>query len=253
MATANIIVPKYDPKSGRPKMVIQGSNGDAFALPWAPRAVEHTNWGEEVVEIDRPGRVPDVAVKNPRIRKMSFTFTLGRSITVSCEDDIKRLKAIVDAGGWIQILYGPQESGLWKCTDMSVSTVEREPERNAISRATVSMTFVEVPDSRKTVAKYSNDFNFRDDAVTAGIADSLVQLANTVRRGLPAGTTSGSGSGGTVMPQNQSTYVVKQGDTLLSIAQNFYGQYGEQFWRLVGDANLVSQGKLLVGQVLRIP
>lgn len=114
MATVQIIVPKYDSKSGRPKMVIMGSNNDMFEVPWAPREVSHSNWGEDVSEIERPGRFPELAVKAPKLPKMSFSLTLGRDIGTSVEDMLTRLENIICIGGWIQILYGTKESGLWK-------------------------------------------------------------------------------------------------------------------------------------------
>ncbi|AZS07904.1 LysM-like peptidoglycan binding protein [Gordonia phage Kabocha] len=255
MATVQIVVPKYDARTGRPKMIIMGSNNDMFEVPWAPREVQHSDLGEDVSEIERAGRVPDIAVKSPKLRKMSFSFVLGRSLNTSCEPEIDRIRAIVNTGGWIQILYGPQESGLWKCTNIAIATVEREPVSNQISRATVDMEFVEVPDSRKTVAKYSNDFNFRDDAVTASISQSIVDLAKTVRARNNAGN-SGNPSGGITVGTNGAVtippHIVQAGETLLSIAQKYYGEYGEQFWRLIGDYNKVI-GSLNIGQMLRIP
>jgi len=256
VASVQIIVPKFDSKSGRPKMIIMGSNGDMYEVPWAPREVAHTNIGEEVVEIERAGRYPEIAVKNPRLRKMSFSFTLGRSLDVSIEKELDRLEAIVKIGGWIQILYGPKESGLWKCTNFEYSSVEREPIQNQISRCTVDFEFSAVPDARVTVAQYSNDFNFRDDAVTASISQSLVDLAKSTRAmtNTSSGTSSStststpSNTGATITPD----HIVQAGETLLSIAQKYYGQYGEQFWRLIGDFNKVA-GSLNIGQILRIP
>lgn len=261
MAAVQIIVPKYDSKSGRPKMVIQGSNNDAFELPWAPRDVQHSGFEENVQEIERSGRVPELAVASPNLHKMSFAFTLGRDINVPIESDLIRLENIVGVGGWIMILYGQRESGLWKCTSFSYASVERDPVQNQISRATVDMSFTEVPDSRKTVAKYSSDFNFRDDAVTASISQSLVDLSRTVRArtsaassgsgsgaSISGGSSTGAGSGAVTIPP----HVVQAGETLVSIAQRYYGEYAEQFWRLIGDYNKIA-GSLNIGQILRIP
>ena len=265
MPSVQIIVPKYDSKSGRPKMILMGSNGDMFLVPWAPRSVQHSNLGEEVVEVERAGRYPELMVKNPQLHKMSFGITLGKNIGVSIEPDLKRLEAIVKAGGWIQILYGQRETGLWKCVGFSYESVEREPIQNQISRATVSLDFTEVPDARVTVAKASNDFNFRDDAVTASISQSLVELAKTTRAistgsntntGTSTSGPANSGTGGNTGAGGSTTttppHIVQSGETLLSIAQKYYGQYGEQFWRLIGDYNKVI-GSLNIGQILRIP
>lgn len=259
MAAVQIIVPKYDAKTGRPKMVIMGSNNDMFELPWAPQAVSHSpGGGEEVVEIERAGRVPDIAVKNPRLHKMSFSFLLGKDLNKSVEGEITRLENIVNVGGWVMVLYGQKESGLWKVTDFSWESIQREPLQNQVSQANVNMSFTEVPDSRKTVAKYSSDFNFRDDAVSASISQSLVELSRTVRaRGnVSSGSGGLNGSTGVTSPGKGAVaippHIVQAGETLLSIAQKYYGEYGEQFWRLVGDFNKVA-GSLNIGQILRIP
>lgn len=240
MASVSTVVPKTDPKTGRPKMVIMGSNNDSFLVPYAPRGVDHSGFAENVIEIERPGRVSQIAVKSPSLHKMSFSLIIGKKIDESIESQLQRLETIVAVGGWITILYGKRESGLWKCTQYDYTSVEREPSQNQISRATISMAFTEVPDSRKTVAKYSNDFNFRDDAVTAALSQSIVATAASTR----AINTPGS-----IVSQ---PYTVQQGDTLMSIAQKFYGSYGEQFWRVLADVNKVA-GSLNIGQLLRIP
>lgn len=256
MATVQVVVPRYDSKTGRPKMVIFGSNNDAFEVPWAPRQVDFTDLSEDVQEIERPGRVADLAVKSPKNRKMSLGFLIGKDRAVSCEADLIRLETIVNIGGWIQILYGTRESGLWKCTDFTWSSVEREPVGNKVSRATVQMSFTEVPDSRRTVAKYSQDFNFRDDAVTASLSQSIVEASKSVRAATTTSGTNGMSAGstgtGTATNAVNAPHIVQNGETLLSIAQKYYGQYGEQFWRLIGDYNKVA-GKLNIGQVLKIP
>lgn len=245
MAAVSVITPRYDTKTGHAKMVIQGSNGDAYQVPWAPRGIDHSGFEENVAEIERPGRIPQIAVKAPSLHKMSFSFYVGRSIDQSCEADLRRLEEIVKVGGWVMILYGQRESGLWKVTQYSYSSIEREPSQNQISRANVTMSFTEVPDSRQTVAKYSSDFNFRDDAVTASIAQSIVSTAAATR----SITTPTASVNNNAVSQ---PYVVQQGDTLLSVANKFFGQYGEQFWRVVGDVNKVV-GQLNLGQILRIP
>ena len=263
MASVQVVVPRYDAKSGRPKMVIMGSNGSTFEVPWAPRAVTHSGLGEDVVEIERAGRYPELAVKAPQLHKMSFGIVLGRDIGRSVEGDLKRLEDIIKAGGWVQILYGPRESGLWKNTGFSYDSVEREPVQNQISRASVTLDWTEVPDARVTVAQKSLDFNLRDDAATATISQSLVELARTTRALVSGGASSGGSSGspggvsGGATGTGGSTtttppHIVQSGETLLSIAQKYYGQYGEQFWRLIGDYNKIA-GSLNIGQVLRIP
>ena len=247
MAAVSVIVPRYDPKSGRPKMVIQGSNGDAFEVPWAPRSVSHEGFGENVVELERPGRVADIAVTAPLLHKMSFQLQIGKDISVSCEPDLKRLEAIAAVGGWVMILYGLRETGLWKMTSMTYGSVEREPNQNQISRCMVDLSFTEVPDSRKVVAEYSDWFNYRDDAETAGISAALVATAMGIRSQQVAGQTISTPNTKPVQP-----YTVQEGDTLLTIAQKHYGDYAEQFWRILGDVNKIVSG-LKVGQILRIP
>lgn len=257
MATVSVIVPTYDPKTGRPKMVIKGSNGDAYIVPWAPRNVAHEGLGENVTEIERPGRVAEIAVTSPMLHKMSFSFTIGRDIAVSCQGDLDRLEAIVNTGGWIMILYGPRESGLWKCTNFTWSSVEREPMQNQVSRAEVYMNFTEIPDSRKVVAQYSDWFNFRDDNETANINSQLVANSRSQRgraTSLMTATPAYIPPAAVQTPNRatQQPYVVQEGDTLNSIANKLYGQYGEQFWRVLGDINGLL-GNPQVGQVLKVP
>lgn len=174
MPFVKTIVPAFEQGSGRMKMTIKGSNGDSFVVPWAPRNIEHSGLHENVVEIERPGRVAEIVVSSPALHKMSFSFTLGANIWQSCELELLRLENIAAAGGWIMILYGLRETGIWKLTSMTYASIEREPTKNMISRAEVSMEFTEVPDSRKVVAKYSEAFNFRDDKETYNLNHELV-------------------------------------------------------------------------------
>jgi nucleoid-associated protein YgaU len=66
----------------------------------------------------------------------------------------------------------------------------------------------------------------------------------------PPATTSASGGGG-----NEQTYEIQSGDTLLSIAEQFYGDNSQ--WRKIYDANRDVIGSnpdaLKVGTTLKIP
>ena len=66
------------------------------------------------------------------------------------------------------------------------------------------------------------------------------------------GTGSSGGASQSSPPAVNAPHIVQQGETLVTIAQKYYGQYGEQFWRLIGDFNRVN-GSLNIGQILRIP
>lgn len=264
MPAVSVIVPSYDQKTGRPKMSIMASDGTRFDLPYAPRVVDHSNLGEEVVEIERPGRITEIAVKNPKLAKMSFEFTIGSSIVDAIELDLWTLRRIADLGGWVQILYGQYETGLWKITNLSYQVIEREPLANYASRAKVSMDCTQVPDGRRVVAQYSDWFNFRNDQETYEVQMGLVNTTVEVYKARDKAWKDwnakyGDGAGGfnhqpviTSPLKNPVDYIVQQGDTLMGIAKRFYGELAEQFWRIIGDVNGVLS-QLNIGQILRIP
>ena len=266
MPTVTVAVPRYDPKTGRPKMVLQGVNGSSYAVPWAPRKITHSNLGEDVQTVDRPGRKPDLAVTGLKLRNMTIDFIVGRDYLVSCEPELSEIERMVNAGGAITVLYGLKETGIWKVNDFSWASIEREPQQNQVSRAEVSISLIEVPDSRAVVGQESISFNYRSDEEYAAVAARLQKTALTT---MPRSTANGVGvltgsPAQTTQVANTTTsarvaartpippVVVKEMDTLLSIAQQHYGPMAEAFWRVVGDVNKVI-GPLRIGQVLRLP
>ncbi len=91
--------------------------------------------------------------------------------------------------------------------------------------------------------------------------ESLRQEVAALTADAPPPPTPGATSDATEEPTGESTpgangegqvYVVESGDTLISIAEDVYGDRGK--WRLIAEANGIDDNnRLRVGQRLRIP
>ena len=190
-----------------------------LSLPYAPRGAALGGWAAPWSTMDRPIRKPAVVRDGDNLATLNLTVYLGHADhQQTVEGYLTTLRNIAQAGDRI-ILAGlsPNERGPWRLEDVSVDASLRQQGTNHITRATVSLSFVEAVDPNPSLGPVKGGKKKR-------------------KKGIKKAT----------------THVVKKGDTLRKLANRYYGEPGK--WRRIAKANKIKDPtKLKVGRKLRIP
>lgn len=187
-------------------------------VPYAPVVVEHKNLGADFATVSRVGRVDALVYKNPKLPTMSYTLKLASpDRNGRAQSMIDTLTSWARRGVRLRVAYGRQEAGLWRITELSVSSEQRHPTTSEIVRASVAVDMTRASD----IAGWG--------PVDGGPAP-------------PPGTP----------PPGGRTYEVVAGDTLIRISIKMYGTPNK--WQLIADANHITDpSHLPIGKLLRIP
>lgn len=212
--------------------IVPESGGTVLNIPYAPRAVDHSDLGGSFVSINRPG-LPEITVFQNRLTpKMSFSVIVadkrvsvgGSTTVVNAINVINTLKSFAESGKRLRISYGALESGLWYLIDLSLSSIRRSPYTDEITQADVSMSFAR-----------AEEVVVNTGPVTGGVQPPAPPVATPS----PAKTAT-------------KTYVVKKGDTLWAISIRYYGTGTK--WQRIADVNRIKDPrKLQIGTKLTIP
>jgi LysM repeat protein len=209
-----------------PKAVLATNAGHRLELPFAPVEAELGGVAYTYAIVPRAGRkalvIPDAA----GLRTLSFELFIGRPDHQQAIEDLLHTLRTIAAGAYrvsIRNLGQDVAQNAWRLTGYTQRTTLRQFGTNSATRATVPLEFVEASDVAVKVGPVSGG-------------------AKTSPAAKPGGAkTSGA-----------TTYVVKRGDTLSSIAQHYYGDGSK--WPTIAKASGVRDPrKLAVGQRLTIP
>lgn len=206
------------PAAKLPKATLIPEDGPVFTLPYAPRGTSLGGWAKTFSQQDRPGRKPLNTLDGGTLETLSFDVFLGyRDHQTSVEPLLGALERLAGSGKRITIAgLSPRERGPWRLTDASVSGDTRQQGTNAITRATVSLTFTEASDANPKL----------------GPVHGGKKTTKTVKKA--------------------KKYTIKKGDTLKKIATKFYGS--PDGWKAIAKANKIkTPDKLKVGSVITIP
>lgn len=195
-------------------------------IPWAPQVIDYGNLESDWVTADRPGDAPLLLLKGRKLKTISFSFLLAdaKKLHTSQRTSVELLQQLADTRERVMVRYGPQEAGLWRITDVSVSSQMRHPDTNDITRATCSVTLTRASDAAPAVGP-----------LTGG---AKPQPAPKPAAAKPA-------------PRR---YTVVKGDCLWNIALRFYGRGA--LWPRIFDANraiIRDPHWIYPGQVFVIP
>ncbi|MBC8090498.1 MAG: LysM peptidoglycan-binding domain-containing protein [Pseudonocardia sp.] len=173
----------------------------ALAIPLAPREIEYGGLPLDWSPAERSGTKPLLLFKGMALATLSFSFLLTDKVDLYAPQtsQVATIKDIGRTQERIFVRYSGAEQGLWRITDLSVSSQLRDPVDNEITRAMVSITLTEASDPAPAVGPVSRPPPPQPPAPVA------------------------------------RTYVVVRGDTLWGIAKRFYGQGG--LWPRIFDAN----------------
>lgn len=202
-----------DPISGKrfsgvehKKMYIYAESTGAlsFSAPYAPREIEYGGWAQEWTQTDRSGNTPLLLRKSQPLFSLRFSLLLAS--TNPYESQVPRLAALQNLARTkerVLVRYSPTEAGLWRITEFTISSEQRHPETDEITRCVVSLTLTQASDAAPSVGPVSGG--------------------------------SSSGGGGSPAPAAPRTHTVVSGDTLWGIAQRYYGN--GTLWPKIFDAN----------------
>jgi LysM repeat protein len=219
MASVTATVPGIVPPSSPATITLLGQGAPPIVLPITNPSATYANLEGNWTEVTRPGLKPLNVKVGLKLHTVAITSTIvgadsgPRDPGNSVEPILAALIGLANGDGtypvaftWGSLDSGTvmTETGHWRVDSLSIASVTRQPVTNNMSQATVTLTLKEVSDP---------------------VANPNVQSTDP---------TSGTGSG-TKPAANVSSYIVKQGDTLYSIAQQIYGTSSD--WVLLGYEN----------------
>ena len=124
--------------------------GLTFSATYAPREVEYSGFEAIYQEVERPGRKPLLRKSGEALRRISMEIFVGsKDIETSVSPQIRLLERLAESPLPLVIEYEPRTYGRWRIEALSYSSVDRTTSGNQISRALVSIDFVEIPPKKK--------------------------------------------------------------------------------------------------------
>lgn len=205
---------------GRRMYLYSESGKLALAVEIAPREIQYGGMPLDWASAERSGNTPLLLFKGVPLRTLQFSFLLTDryDFTAPQTSQFNLLRDIARSRERILLRYSGTEQGLWRITDMDINSELRDPVRNEISRATVSLTLTEASDPAPAVGPVSK----------------------------PAPPPAPKPVG--------RSYTVKKGDCLWNIAKRYYGNGA--LWPRIFDANrgkIKDPHWIYPGQVFAIP
>lgn len=210
---------------GRRAYLVTEDGSQSFSFDFAPAEIEYGVLEQEWVQVSRVGLVPLLVRKADKLDTLKFTVNLGDRVDFYADQGghIDALRRVAKSRQRVMFRYSDHEAGLWRVTELSVSSTMRDPVTSRIIRGNADITLTRASEPAPDVGPVSSP-------------------ANPVPQPAPA----------TNAPPR--TYTVVKGDTLWGIAQRFYG-HGEM-WPRIFDANRdkIDRPELIQpGMVLIIP
>lgn len=193
--------------SSGPQMVLITESGKLkLEIDVAPRDVEYGNLHYDWAEAERSGNTPLLLHSSVPLLTLKFSFMITSKTDMyeAQTSKIDTLRQLVRSADKVLCRYGPSEEGTWRVTDCTLSSELREPDTNAISRATCSVTLTQSSDAAPAIGP--------------------------VLRPPPPPPPPPK-------PPPPRTYVVVKGDCLWNIARKFYGPNAGPQWPRIYDAN----------------
>jgi LysM repeat protein len=211
----------FNAPGGRRMYLYSESGRLALAVDIAPREIEYGGLAQDWAQADRSGIKPLLLHSATPLRTMSFSFMLTDKFDMFAPQT-GQFAALRDIAGTFErvlVRYSGTEQGLWRITDLSVSSELRTPDTSEITRASVSITLTEASDPAPAVGPVSSP-------------PPPPPAPPPVRR----------------------THRVVSGDTLWGIAKRYYGNGA--LWPRVFDANrnlIKDPHWIYPGQVFTVP
>lgn len=113
-------------------------------VPFAPREITYGSLEPEWVEQSRPGRKATLARRGPKLKTISFSLLLAhKNARLAVTTEVANITRICNAVNPITIIYDKSTVGLWRCTGLSITSIERNPLNDEMTRASADLEFTE--------------------------------------------------------------------------------------------------------------
>lgn len=207
---ASVVITGLAPAKPAPRaMTLRGELGVVVAIPFAPLGVQVAGLGKIWTQLDRPGRKPLLVVTADGLATWSATLAVAApDLDHDVEGVLYGLRLLARTGQRLAMTYGPLEGGVWRLTNLSIDVTARTPQQK-ISAASVGLELTNASD--------------------------LYPRAFRLPKVAPAVTQVGPGAGGGAIAPRPRYHVVTAGETLYSIARDYYGTGAR--WELLAGAN----------------
>lgn len=195
-------------------------------FPIAPREIDYEGFGWEWTEVERDGRAPYLVRESYRLASMTFTARLVRSELVdqSVDDLMIGLQNLASTTVALTMKYGGRyDAKIWRMEDLTFSTLQRHPVSNVPTHVEAEITLRVASDIKLAVGP---------------ISGGKKSPAATKKPSTPSKKTS-----------KTRYYKVKKGDTLIKLANRFYGDPDD--WRYLAKINKIKNRKIKVGQKIK--
>lgn len=201
-----------DPISGKSfsgmqgkRMYIYADSTGTLSVPYAPRQIEYGGWAQEWTQTERSGTTPLLLRKSQPLFTLRFSLLFANPNPYQQQvSTLATLQNLARTKERVLVRYSPTEAGLWRITELTITSEQRHPETNEITQCTASLTLTQASDAAPSVGP------------------------------ITGGSSSKSASAKPTAPAPR-THTVVSGDTLWGIAQKYYGN-GTQ-WPKIFDAN----------------
>lgn len=136
-----------------------GSPQYAYTFPFTPQQIQYNNMSPELAEINRPGRLPIIALNRRRARQVALKFLIAHpqdGLFSSVDDSIAELYLMIDtaqpvyftnldkqiSNSLLDSIATRDTRVFWSITDFNFSSIRRNND-NQIVAAEANLTLVE--------------------------------------------------------------------------------------------------------------
>lgn len=114
-------------------------------VPLAPKEVKYGGLEQEWAEEERPGRKSTLVPRATKLRTIEMSILYAyTNPKKTVTHDLNMIQRVALSPYPIAVHYDAHTTGLWRCTSFSITSHERHPDTNAITRATVEIGFTEL-------------------------------------------------------------------------------------------------------------
>ena len=104
------------------------SIGTTLSVPYAPQEISYDGIAQKWTEVERSGAKPLLMRQGDALLKMKFSLRLASMDAFFAQTGIiAAIRGLASTRERVLVRYGPNEAGLWRITECSLSSSRRHP------------------------------------------------------------------------------------------------------------------------------